>query len=84
MSKKWILLIWLAVLCGLGLLLARLSAGNSFYIEAYRPQVQQSQAIQQLQRRMKGQEVETSGEPRAPGFRESDINKHEGDGFRTW
>jgi len=78
------LLLWLAVLAGLGLLLARLSAGNAFYIEAYRPQVQQAEKIQQLERRMKGQEVETSGEPRAPGFRESDINKQEGDRFRTW
>jgi hypothetical protein len=55
---------------------------NGFYSNAYRPVVDESNARHSRQQRHNRDA--DSVEPRAPGFRESDIKKKHGDRYATF
>jgi hypothetical protein len=58
---------------------------NSFYSNAYRPMVNEANERHRVERRQERRgEDSKSAEPRAKGFRESDIEKKRGNRYATY
>ena len=58
---------------------------DNYYSKAYRPLVDDANARHRLEKKLEQrQEQNKTVEPRAPGFRESDIEKHRGHRYATF
>lgn len=64
------------------------SSGRSYYVDAYRPGVEQAARYREAEAAQRnndsGDEDSDRREPQALGFRESDIDKSEGNRYRAF
>lgn len=90
-TKPWWFLFYVLALLGVGLsVIDRHWNANKYFQQAYQPKVEQANERRALRKhRVFNQAEDSSNEggsaqPRAAGFRESDIEKQQGNRFRTY